>query len=136
LLRKIIKITLYFGIFGDKSQFNTMKEALGSGISYINTVETELSADPLMVRSISELNKVSIISNSDCHSTNFHRLRREATTIKLNKLNYHNLVDLIKRNKIIKTYEFKPSAGNNKGCFLRKYKSIKLKFINFWYIFL
>ncbi|MFX1309788.1 MAG: DNA helicase UvrD, partial [Promethearchaeota archaeon] len=70
--------TPFFGIFGEKSHFNTLKEALGYGLNYINCVETGLSADPLMVRRISELNKVSIISNSDCHSTNFHRLGREA----------------------------------------------------------
>ena len=103
--------TPYFGIFGDKSHFNTMKEALGYGVNYINCIETGLSADPLMIRSISELNKVSIISNSDSHSTNFHRLGREATKIQFNKLNYPNLVDSIKRNKIVKTYEFKPSQG-------------------------
>ncbi len=103
--------TPYFGLFGDTPHFNTMKEALGYGMNYINCIETGLSADPLMVRSISELNKVSIISNSDCHSTSFHRLGREATLIKLNKLNYHNLVDSIKRSKIVKTYEFKPSQG-------------------------
>jgi len=103
--------TPYFGIFGAKPHFNTMKEALGNGMNHINCIETGLSADPLMVRSISELNKVSIISNSDCHSTNFHRLGREATMIKLNKLNNRNLVDSIRRNKIIKTYELKPSQG-------------------------
>ena len=55
-----------------------MKEALGYGMNYINAIETGLSADPLMVRGISELNKVSIISNSDSHSTCFHRIGREA----------------------------------------------------------
>ncbi|MFW9881064.1 MAG: hypothetical protein ACFFG0_49000 [Candidatus Thorarchaeota archaeon] len=80
-------------------------------MNHINSIETGLSADRLMVRSISELNKVSIISNSDCHSTNFHRLGREATIIKLNKLKYSNLVDSLKRNKIIKTYELKTSQG-------------------------
>ena len=103
--------TPYFGIFGNKSCFNTIKEALGNGMNYINSIETGLSADPLMVRGISELNKVSVISNSDSHSTNFHRLGREATVLNLNKLNYQNLVDSIRRNKIIKTYEFKPSQG-------------------------
>ncbi|UCC20119.1 MAG: hypothetical protein JSV62_02220 [Promethearchaeota archaeon] len=103
--------TPYFGIFGDKPHFNTLKEALGYGMNQINCIETGLSADPLMVRSISELNKVSIISNSDSHSTNYHRLGREATKINFNKLNYNNLVDSLKRNKIIKTYECKPSQG-------------------------
>ncbi|MFX1301923.1 MAG: endonuclease Q family protein [Promethearchaeota archaeon] len=103
--------TPFFGIFGDNTHFNTMKEALGDGRNYVNSIETGLSADPLMVRSISELNKVSIISSSDSHSTNFHRLGREATIFNLNKLNYLSLVDSIRRNKIIKTYEFKPSQG-------------------------
>ena len=103
--------TPFFGIFGDNSHFNTMKEALGDGMNLINSIETGLSADPLMVRGISELNKVSIISNSDSHSTSFHRLGREATILNLNKLNYKNLVDSIRRNKIAKTYEFKPSQG-------------------------
>jgi uncharacterized protein (TIGR00375 family) len=103
--------TPYFGIFGHKTRFNTMKEALGYAMNYINVIETGLSTDPLMVRNISELNKVSIISNSDSHSTIYHRLGREATIIELNKLNYSNLIESFKRNKIIKTYEFKPSQG-------------------------
>ncbi len=101
--------TPYFGLFGDISHFNTMEDALGTGINYINSIETGLSADPLMIRGISEFNKVSIISNSDSHSTNFHRLGREATIFDLNKLNYQNLIDSIRKNKIVKTYEFKPS---------------------------
>ena len=103
--------TPFFGIFGDKLQFNNLKEALGDSVNLINSIETGLSADPLMVRGISELNRFSIISNSDSHSINFHRLGREATLINLNRLNYHNLIQSIRKNKIIKTYEFKPSAG-------------------------
>ena len=38
-----------------------MKDALGDGMNYINSIETGLSSDPLMVRGISELNKVSVI---------------------------------------------------------------------------
>ncbi|MFW9999946.1 MAG: endonuclease Q family protein [Candidatus Hodarchaeota archaeon] len=103
--------TPYFGLFGDISQFNSMEDALGTGMYYINCVETGLSADPLMIRRISDLNKVSVISNSDSHSINFHRIGREATIFDLNKLNYQNLIDSIKRNRFIKTYEFKPSQG-------------------------
>ena len=60
-------------MFGEEPGFSTLKEVFGNSVSYINSVETGLSADPLMVRGISELNKVSVISNSDSHSTNFHR---------------------------------------------------------------
>lgn len=80
-------------------------------MNYINSIETGLSSDPLMVRGISELNKVSVISNLDSHSTNFHRLGREATLLRFNKLNYQNLADSFRRNKIVKTYEFKTSQG-------------------------
>ncbi|MFX1365805.1 MAG: endonuclease Q family protein [Promethearchaeota archaeon] len=103
--------TPYYGVFGEKTHFNSVKEAFGVGMNYINSIETGLSSDPLMVRGISELNKVSVISNSDSHSTNFHRLGREATLLRFNRLNYQNLVDSIRRNSIIKTYELKPSQG-------------------------
>ncbi len=98
-------------MFGEKAGFNTLKEIFGTSMNYINSIETGLSADPLMVRRISELNKISVISNSDSHSTNFHRLGREATVFNLNKLNYRNLIESIKKNKILKTYELKPSQG-------------------------
>lgn len=54
-----------------------------------------------MLWEISELNKVSVISNSDSHSTNFHRLGREATILNMNKLDYPNLITSIRKNKII-----------------------------------
>ena len=82
-------------------------------MKHINTIETGLSADPLMIRSISEMDNITIISNSETHSTNFHRLGREATILNINNLDYRNLIDSIKRDKIIKTYEFKPSAGKS-----------------------
>jgi len=33
-----------------------MKEVLGGGMNYVNSIKTGLSSDPLMVRSISEFN--------------------------------------------------------------------------------
>ncbi len=95
---------------GEEPGFSTLKEVFGNSVSYINSIETELSSDPLMVRGISELNKVSVISNSDSHSTNFHRLGREVTLLSFNKPKYQILVDSIKRNKIIKTYEITPES--------------------------
>ena len=47
--------TPYFGIFGDKNHFRNLKEALGYGINKVNCIETGLSADPLIIRRISEL---------------------------------------------------------------------------------
>ncbi|MFW9773562.1 MAG: hypothetical protein ACFFEO_15540, partial [Candidatus Thorarchaeota archaeon] len=103
--------TPYYGIFGNHSRFRNLKEALGDSVSLIYAVESGLSADPFMIRSISGLNDNTVISNSDSHSTSYHRLGREANQIYLNKLDFQNLIDSIRNNKIIKTYEFKSSAG-------------------------
>ncbi|MFX1477981.1 MAG: endonuclease Q family protein [Promethearchaeota archaeon] len=103
--------TPFFGILGDKSQFKNLKEAIGSSTNYIHAVETGLSADPIMIRKISVLNDLTILSNSDSHSTYFHRMGREASLIDINKVDYSNLIQSIRKDKIIKTYELKPSAG-------------------------
>jgi len=103
--------TPFYGIFSDSLQFNSIKEALGDGIHYIHSVETGLSADPLMIRKISELNEFAIISSSNSHSMNFNRLGREVTKLDLNKLSYRNFINSLRTNKIIKTFEFKPSGA-------------------------
>ena len=33
----------FFGLFGDKTHFNTLEEALGDGMNHINSLETRLS---------------------------------------------------------------------------------------------
>lgn len=104
--------TPHFGILGDHCKFNSLQDALGEGRKYINAIESGLSADPILIRNLSELDDLTILSNSDCHSVNFHRLGREATKLYIsNKLNYQELINSIRFNKIIKTYEFKPSGG-------------------------
>ncbi len=104
-------LTPYFGILGSKSNFESMKEALGSSFRYINVIESGLSADPFMIRQLSELNNISIISNSDAHSTNFHRIGREATLINIKNITYTNVISAIKKTNKIRTFEFKPQAG-------------------------
>ncbi|MBY9020553.1 MAG: hypothetical protein KGD67_05805, partial [Candidatus Lokiarchaeota archaeon] len=94
-----------------RQHFKSLIEALGEGINYIHAVETGLSADPTMIRSITELNNLSIISNSDSHSLYFHRLGREATVLGMNRVTYRDIINSIRKNKIIKTYEFNPSEG-------------------------
>ncbi|MBY9002984.1 MAG: hypothetical protein KGD73_03345 [Candidatus Lokiarchaeota archaeon] len=104
--------TPYFGILGAHCNFKSFKEALGEGRKHIYAVESGLSADPTLIRNLSELDDLTIISNSDAHSVNFHRLGREATKIDIsNNLNYQKIINSIRFNKIIKTYEFKPSGG-------------------------
>ncbi len=77
----------------------------------MHAVETGLSADPTMIRGILELNNLSVISNSDNHSLHFHRLGREAIILDLNRVTYQEVINSIRDNRSIKTYEFNPSEG-------------------------
>ena len=103
--------TPYYGIYGTHANFNSLKDALGEGYKFIHAAETGLSADPLLVGELSDLNDLTIISNSDAHSLNYNRLGREATLIEMHKFNYNNLIKSIRSNRIIKTYEFMPAGG-------------------------
>ena len=103
--------TPFYGILGNKLQFKSLKEALGEGFKFVHAVETGLSADPSMIRSILELNNLSVISNSDSHSLHFHRLGREATVLDLDRVTYQEIIKSIRENRIIKTYEFNPAQG-------------------------
>jgi len=103
--------TPFYGILGDHLQFGSLKEALGEGFNFVHAVETGLSADPTMIRGILELNNISIISNSDSHSLNFHRIGREVTVLDLNRITYRDIIKSIRENNIVKTYEFNPSEG-------------------------
>ena len=103
--------TPFYGVLGSMSNFRSLHDAVGNGIHYINAVESGLSADPKMIRYISELNNMSVISNSDAHSISFHRIGREATVFELNTLEFKDLINAIHGNNIIMTYEFKPSEG-------------------------
>jgi len=104
--------TPYFGILGAQCKFKSLKEALGEGRKHVNAIESGLSADPILIRNLSELDDLTILSNSDAHSVNFHRLGREATKLYVpNRLKYREIIKSIRMNKIVKTYEFKPSGG-------------------------
>ncbi len=92
--------TPYFGIFGSKSGFNSIKECFGKLDKYIYAIETGMSSDPAMNWRLSSLDKYSIMSFSDMHSYWPWRMGREATVLELKKLSYNNLFDAIKNNSI------------------------------------
>ena len=60
--------TPWFSMLGSKSGFNSIKECFEDLTQYIFAVETGLSSDPSMNWCISELDDVTLISNSDAHS--------------------------------------------------------------------
>ena len=63
--------TPWFSMFGSKSGFDTIEECFGDLKEYIFAVETGLSSDPPMNFRVSDLDHVSLMSNSDAHSPGY-----------------------------------------------------------------
>jgi len=102
--------TPYFGVFGSKSGFNSLKEAFGEQFSNINAIETGISSTPEMNWKIKELENISIISFSDSHSFWPFRLGREATIFSKAD-SYSDLIKQIRENSFLATIETDPAYG-------------------------
>ncbi|MGI0133525.1 MAG: endonuclease Q family protein, partial [Candidatus Micrarchaeaceae archaeon] len=102
--------TPWFGMFGSKSGFDSIKEAYDELSPEIHAIETGLSSDPPMNWQLSQLEGISIISNSDAHSP--HKLGREATLMACD-LSYANVIGAVKTNdaRLSGTIEFYPEEG-------------------------
>lgn len=68
--------TPWFSLFGSRSGFDSVEECFDDLSEHIFALETGLSSDPAMNRTISSLDRYALISNSDCHSPG--KLGREA----------------------------------------------------------
>jgi uncharacterized protein (TIGR00375 family) len=102
--------TPYFGIFGSKSGFNSLKEAFHEKAEKIHAIETGMSSSPDMNWRIKELHDKSIISFSDSHSFWPWRIGREATVF--NSVNsYNDLLEQIRENTFLATIETDPGYG-------------------------
>lgn len=102
--------TPWFAMFGSKSGFDSIEEAFEDLAPEVKAIETGLSSDPFMNWRINELQKRTILSNSDAHSP--QKLGREATIIATD-LNYRRIIDAIKTNdeRLVGTIEFFPQEG-------------------------
>lgn len=102
--------TPWFGVFGSKSGFDSLKECFDELEPQIFAIETGLSADPAMCARVPFLDHKAIISSSDAHSLT--RIGREATLFDC-ELSYHEIFDAMKtRDARLKgTIEFFPEEG-------------------------
>lgn len=104
--------TPWFSLFGSKSGFDTLKECFEELTPEIFAIETGLSSDPQMNWRLSQLDNISIISNSDCHSPS--KTGREATVFEMEP-NFQSLRNALKSpkdgEKILYTIEFYPEEG-------------------------
>lgn len=102
--------TPWYAMFGSKSGFDSIEEAFGENAKYIRAIETGLSSDPFMNWRLSQLDGVSIVSNSDAHSP--AKLGREATVVE-GELSCDEIVGAIKSGdeRLVGTIEFFPEEG-------------------------
>jgi DNA helicase-2/ATP-dependent DNA helicase PcrA len=106
--------TPWFSVFGSKSGFDSLEECFGDMTAYIYAIETGLSSDPLMNRSLSSLDGRMLISNSDAHSP--RNFGREANVFEIDpaKYSYDEFVRILKErdtDAFRYTIEFYPEEG-------------------------
>jgi uncharacterized protein (TIGR00375 family) len=127
--------TPYFSVFGSKSGFDSLKECFQEKAKYIHAIETGLSSDPEMNRRLSQLDNITLVSNSDAHSASPWRLGREANVFDLKKdFNFKDFIRVIRtRKNFLFTIEVSPSYGKyhydghrNCGIALHPKETIKL----------
>ncbi|MBI4272358.1 DNA helicase UvrD [Candidatus Uhrbacteria bacterium] len=108
--------TPWFALFGSKSGFNSIEECFEELSPLIFAAETGLSSDPLMNWSISNLNSITLISNSDAHSA--EKLGREANVFEGMEISYPAIREALQKGKqgtpslrLDYTIEFFPEEG-------------------------
>jgi DNA helicase-2/ATP-dependent DNA helicase PcrA len=103
--------TPWFSVLGSKSGFDSIEECFGELSSHIFALETGLSSDPPMNWRLSNLDRYTLVSNSDAHSP--AKLGREANLFS-SEIGYHSMIEAMKSddNKHFKgTIEFFPEEG-------------------------
>ena len=103
--------TPWFSVFGSKSGFDSLEECFDEYAKHIYAIETGLSSSPAMNWRLSALDKITLISNSDCHS--LAKMGREANIFEA-ELSYMGMRDAIVTKdpkKFLSTIEFFPEEG-------------------------
>lgn len=116
--------TPWFSVFGSNSGFDSVEECFEEETHNIYALETGLSSDPPMNWRLSNLDKYTLISNSDSHSP--AKIGREANVFDC-EINYKEIIGLLKRKdntKFLFTIEFFPEEGKyhydgHRNCKLR-----------------
>ncbi len=99
------------GVFGSNNPIDFLSDFFGDAEDLIYAIETGLSADPVIIGLIPEMDKRTLISNSDAHSHHLNRLGREFTTLEIKSLTYPEIIKAIRSNSVGRTCEFNPAEG-------------------------
>ncbi len=101
--------TPWYSTLGSKNGHNTLLECFKDVTNELFAAETSLSADPLMCRRYDELDRLTLLSNSDAHSA--HKLGREVNLLDA-ELSYDALFNAVKTKEgFLGTYEYYPQRG-------------------------
>lgn len=101
--------TPWFSLLGEKSGFDSVEDCFRDLSEHVCALETGLSSDPAMNRTISSLDKYSLVSFSDAHSP--AKIGREATAFSC-KPDFCSLKKAIKTGSGLEaTVEFFPEEG-------------------------
>jgi DNA helicase II / ATP-dependent DNA helicase PcrA len=101
--------TPWFSMLGSRSGFDSLKECFRDLSGEVFAVETGLSSDPPMNWRIAELDRMTLISNSDAHSPS--KLGREANLFEI-EFGYAPLLDALRTGRgFCGTVEFFPEHG-------------------------
>ena len=104
--------TPWFAVFGSKSGFDSLQECFEDLTPHIKAIETGLSSDPPMNWLLSELDDITLVSNSDAHSGS--RIGREANIMDLKDNTYDEIIDILSKKdkkRFLYTIEFYPEEG-------------------------
>lgn len=104
--------TPWFAVFGSKSGYDSIEECFEDMTPHIYAVETGISSDPEMNWRLSQLDNITLLSNSDAHSP--ANLGREANVFDLKERTYDEIYEVIKNKdlkKFLYTIEFFPQEG-------------------------
>lgn len=99
------------GVYGGNNGVNTLETFFGSFSSVLKVFETGLSADPEILSIIPELDTKTLLSNSDAHSSQLHRIGREFTVLDMNNLSYNSIINSLRNHKVAYSLEFPVSEG-------------------------
>ena len=110
--------TPHFSLFGSESGFDSTQECFDEYSRNIFAIETGLSSDPAMNWRLSQLDNITLISNSDSHSPS--RIGREANVFEGKIEGYRSLMEALRlgvrapasiKNRLVQTLEFFPEEG-------------------------
>ncbi|WP_455364865.1 endonuclease Q family protein [[Eubacterium] cellulosolvens] len=106
--------TPWFSVLGGNNSFDTIEECYEDQSPHISAIETGLSSDPPMNWRVKDLDRFTLLSNSDSHSAWPWRIGREANVFDLKEPTYGGMIEAIRSkdsHSFLYTIETHPQYG-------------------------